>query len=137
MYKRQAIEYVQTPPVKHTSNKWEKTDYEWQLRSNAVYQMRYHVYENTRYDRQAQKSVPYSWSLKMCIRDSSIQKGDKAGAAGSGGKNKDLTPAIHRGRTGDAGASKGDPQIGKSRRPLGGSAGGYSEKESLDKRAHL
>ena len=24
-----AIEYVQTPPVKHTSNKWEKTDYEW------------------------------------------------------------------------------------------------------------
>lgn len=24
-----AIEYVQTPPVKHTSNKWEKTEYEW------------------------------------------------------------------------------------------------------------
>ena len=63
-----AIEYVQTPPVKHTSNKWEKTDYEWQLRSNAVYQMRYHVYENTRYDRQAQKSVPYSWSLTWNVR---------------------------------------------------------------------
>ena len=62
-----AIEYVQTPPVKHTSNKWEKTDYEWQLRSNAVYQMRYHVYENTRYDRQAQKSVPYSWSLTWSV----------------------------------------------------------------------
>ena len=62
-----AIEYVQTPPVKHTSNKWEKTDYEWQLRSNAVYQMRYHVYENTRYDRQTQKSVPYSWSLTWSI----------------------------------------------------------------------
>lgn len=52
-------------------------------------------------------------------------------------KSKDLAPAIHRGRTGDAGASKGDPQIGKSRRPLGRSADGYSEKESLDKRAHL
>ena len=63
-----AIEYVQTPPGKHTSNKWEKTDYEWQLRSNAVYQMRYHVYENTRYDRQAQKSVPYSWSLTWSVR---------------------------------------------------------------------
>lgn len=62
-----AIEYVQTPPVKHTSNKWEKTEYEWQLRSNAVYQMRYHVYENTRYDRQAQKSVPYSWSLTWSV----------------------------------------------------------------------
>ena len=59
---------MQTPPVKHTSNKWEKTDYEWQLRSNAVYQMRYHVYENTRYDRQAQKSVPYSWSLTWSVR---------------------------------------------------------------------
>ena len=58
---------MQTPPVKHTSNKWEKTDYEWQLRSNAVYQMRYHVYENTRYDRQAQKSVPYSWSLTWSV----------------------------------------------------------------------
>ena len=63
-----AIEYVQTPPVKHTSNKWAKTEYEWQLRSNAVYQMRYHVYENTRYDRQAQKSVPYSWSLTWSVR---------------------------------------------------------------------
>ena len=62
-----AIEYVQTPPVKHTSNKWEKTDYEWQLRSNAVYQMRYHVYENTRYDRQAQKSVQVNTSRLITI----------------------------------------------------------------------
>ncbi len=63
-----AIEYVQTPPVKHTSNRWEKTDYDWQTRSNAVYQMSYHIYENTRYDRQAQKSVPYSWSLTWNVR---------------------------------------------------------------------
>ncbi len=63
-----AIEYVQTPPVKHTSNRWEKTDYDWQTRSNAVYQMSYHIYENTRYDRQAQKSIPYSWSLTWNVR---------------------------------------------------------------------
>lgn len=59
---RKAIEYVMTPPVKHISNKWEKTDYDWHTRSNAVYQMTYHIYENTRYDRGQQKSVPYSWS---------------------------------------------------------------------------
>lgn len=76
-------------------------------------------------------------AYRRCPYPHSVQKGDKAGAAGSGGKNKNLTPAIHRGRTGDAGASKGDLQIGKSRRPLGRSAGGYSEEESLDKRAHL
>ena len=52
-------------------------------------------------------------------------------------KTKTSRLQFTEGRTGDAGASKGDPQIGKSRRPLGRSAGGYSEKESLDKRAHL
>ena len=76
-------------------------------------------------------------AYRRCPYPCSIQKGDKASAAGSVGKNKDFAPAIHRGRTGNAGASKGDPQIGKSCRPLGRSAGGYSEKESLDKRAHL
>ena len=63
-----AIEYVMTPPVKHTSNEWEKTDYDWHTRSNAVYQMTYHIYENTRYDREQQKSVPYSWSLTWSVR---------------------------------------------------------------------
>ena len=77
-----AIEYVQTPPVKHTSNKWEKTDYEWQLRSNAVYQMRYHVYENTRYDRQAQKSVPYSWSLTWSVYTNGPNHGQNVKIAG-------------------------------------------------------
>ena len=77
-----AIEYVQTPPVKHTSNKWEKTDYEWQLRSNAVYQMRYHVYENTRYDRQVQKSVPYSWSLTWSVYTNGPNHGQNVKIAG-------------------------------------------------------
>ena len=63
-----AIEYVMTPPVKHTSNEWEKTDYDWHTRSNAVYQMTYHIYENTRYDREQQKSVPYSWNLTWSVR---------------------------------------------------------------------
>ena len=33
--------------------------------------MDYHVYENTRYDRAAQKSTPYSWSLTWSVRTNS------------------------------------------------------------------
>lgn len=46
-----AIEYVRTPEVKHTANQWEAADYGKHI-SNRVYQMRYRVSENTRYDRE-------------------------------------------------------------------------------------
>ena len=76
------IEYVMTPPVKHTSNKWEKTDYDWHTRSNTVYQMTYHIYENTRYDREQQKSVPYSWSLTWSVRTNGPDNGRNVRIAG-------------------------------------------------------
>jgi antirestriction protein ArdC len=79
---RKAIEFVMTPPVKHTSNKWEKTDYDWHTRSNAVYQMTYHIYENTRYDREQQKSVPYSWSLTWSVRTNGPDNGRNVRIAG-------------------------------------------------------
>lgn len=79
---RKAIEYVMTPPVKHTSNKWEKTDYDWHTRSNAVYEMTYHIYENTRYDREQQKSVPYSWSLTWSVRTHGPDNGRNVRIAG-------------------------------------------------------
>lgn len=77
-----AIEYVMTPPVKHTSNEWEKTDYDWHTRSNAVYEMTYHIYENTRYDREQQKSVPYSWSLTWSVRTNGPDNGRNVRIAG-------------------------------------------------------
>lgn len=77
-----AIEYVMTPPVKHTSNEWEKTDYDWHTRSNAVYQMTYHIYENTRYDREQQKSVPYSWSVTWSVRTNGPDSGRNVRIAG-------------------------------------------------------
>ena len=58
-----AIEYVRTPEATHTANQWEATDYGKHI-SNRVYQMRYHISENTRYDSTAKKSVPYSWTLR-------------------------------------------------------------------------
>lgn len=77
-----AIEYVMTPPVKHTSNEWEKTDYDWHTRSNAVYQMTYHIYENTRYDREKKESVPYSWSLTWSVRTNGPDNGRNVRIAG-------------------------------------------------------
>ena len=66
-----AMEYVRTPAVKHTSNEWETDEYGHHRRSNSVYQMRYHIYENTRYDRQTEQSVPYSWTLTWSVRTNS------------------------------------------------------------------
>ena len=62
-----AIEYARTPPAKHTSNQWEAPDSYRHVRSNAVYQMSYSISENTRYDNKAQKSIPYSWTLRWSI----------------------------------------------------------------------
>ena len=66
-----AIEYARTPAVKHTSNEWEADEYGHHRRSNSVYQMRYHISENTRYDRQTEQSVPYSWTLTWSVHTNS------------------------------------------------------------------
>ena len=58
-----ALEYARTRPVQHTSNQWEPQGDFLRVRSNAVYKMTYSISENTRYDRAAEKSIPYSWTL--------------------------------------------------------------------------
>ena len=59
-----ALEYARTLPVTHTANQWEAPDEYRHIRSNMVYQMDYSISENTRYDSAAQKSAPYSWTLR-------------------------------------------------------------------------
>ena len=76
-----AIEYVRTPEVKHTANQWEATDYGKHI-SNRVYQMRYHISENTRYDREKEKSIPYSWTLSWSIYTNSPHNYGQAKIAG-------------------------------------------------------
>lgn len=61
-----AIEYLKTPASKHTSNQWVDDEYRYVI-SNAVYQMSYSISENTRYNSQLQKLVPYSWTLRWSI----------------------------------------------------------------------
>lgn len=62
-----ALEYARTLPVTHTANQWEAPDEYRHIRSNMVYQMDYSISENTRYDSAAQKSVPYSWTLRWAL----------------------------------------------------------------------
>ncbi len=63
-----ALEYARTPPAKHTANQWEQPDNYRHIRSNMVYQMYYSISENTRYDRDTQASVSYSWTLSWSLR---------------------------------------------------------------------
>jgi len=65
------LEYVRTPHVQHTANEWQKNEYDRHTRSNRVYQMNYYIYENTRYDKETQKSIPYSWTLTWSVRTNS------------------------------------------------------------------
>ena len=66
-----AIEYTRTTVVQHTANEWQTTEHNRHIRSNRVYQMNYYIYENTRYDKEAQKSIPYSWTLTWSVRTNS------------------------------------------------------------------
>jgi len=65
-----AIEYVRTPPIKHTSNEWatDPNNSDRKTKSNNVYVMSYHVYERQRYDKEAGKSVPVASDLTWSVR---------------------------------------------------------------------
>ena len=77
-----AIEYTRTTVVQHTSNEWQKGEYDRYTRSNRVYQMNYHIYENTRYDREKQQSVTYSYSLTWGVYTNSPNRNGQAKIAG-------------------------------------------------------
>ena len=77
-----AIEYVRTPTVQHTSNQWETADNDRHIISNSVYQMRYHSYEHTRYDREKGQSVPYAWTLSWSVYTNSPDGYGQAKIAG-------------------------------------------------------
>lgn len=62
-----ALQYVMTKPVEHTSNQWKDEDCNSKVISNMVYIMRYRIDEETRYDRDLKKCVPYAWRLSWNI----------------------------------------------------------------------
>ena len=81
-----AIEYARTPEAQHTANQWEQPDEYRHVMSNMVYRMQYSISENTRYDREKQKSIPYSWTLSWSIYTNSPDGYNGAKIAGQSRK---------------------------------------------------
>ena len=77
-----AIEYVRVPEVQHTSNQWEKDEHGRTSISNMVYQMDYRISEQTHYDREQQKSIPYAWHVSWDIRTNSPDRRSNSKLAG-------------------------------------------------------
>ena len=77
-----AIEYARTPAVTHTENQWQADENNNHTISNNVYQMRYHIYENTRYDREQGQSIPYSYTLTWGVHTNSPDRYGQAKIAG-------------------------------------------------------
>ena len=77
-----AIEYARTPAATHTENQWQADENNNHTISNNVYQMRYHIYENTRYDRAQGKSIPYSYTLTWSVHTNSPDRYGQTKIAG-------------------------------------------------------
>lgn len=62
-----AIEYVKTPPVKHTSNVWEVTNSGFEC-SNMVFRMSYQIREETKYNHTTKKNDVVAWLVSWDVR---------------------------------------------------------------------
>lgn len=72
-----ALEYLRTPEVAHTGNEWHKTG-NWRDAeeiSNRVYKMTCSVWEDTKYDRETQQSVPVAWYVTWDVYVNSPKQG--------------------------------------------------------------
>lgn len=72
-----ALEYLRIPEVEHTENKWKATD-NWRSDkeiSNRVYKMTCGIWEDTKYDRQTQQSVPVAWYVTWDVYVNSPKRG--------------------------------------------------------------
>ena len=77
-----AIDYARTPAAEHTANQWEQPDEYRHIRSNMVYKMDYRISENTRYDKAAGQSIPYSYTLSWSVYTNSPDGYNQAKIAG-------------------------------------------------------
>lgn len=72
-----ALAYLRTPEVVHTGNEWRKTG-NWRDAeeiSNRVYKMTCSVWEDTKYDRETQQSVPVAWYVTWDVYVNSPKEG--------------------------------------------------------------
>lgn len=77
IYIREAMEYLKTGPVEHSSNQWRMFDTFRHEMSNMVYKMVWWVHERTVYNRSLGKSEIVAWDLRWYICYNTVQKPDK------------------------------------------------------------
>ena len=93
-----ALEYLHTPEVAHTGNQWKSTEYgsSGEEISNKVYKMTCSVWEDARYDRQTQQSVPVAWYVTWDLYIHSPKKGYQTRIAGQSQKRYTDKEAAYR-----------------------------------------
>ena len=72
-----ALEYLRTPEVTHTANEWHKKG-NWRNDeeiSNRVYRMTCGIWEDTKYNRETQQSVPVAWYVTWDVYVNSPRQG--------------------------------------------------------------
>ena len=79
-----ALAYLRTPEVKHTGNSWQpfSNNNDWMEISNRVYKMFCRIREETRYDREAGRSVPAAWYVTWDLYLNSPREGYSIHLAG-------------------------------------------------------
>lgn len=79
-----ALAYLRTPEVKHTGNSWQpfSNNNDWMEISNRVYKMFCQIREETRYDREAGRSVPAAWYVTWDLYLNSPREGYSIHLAG-------------------------------------------------------
>lgn len=87
---REAMAYLKTRPVEHTSNQWIDKEYDVHEISNMVYIMTWRVYERTGWNRATQRSEIKGWELRWSVCFNTVYNPDDTRAgrqiAGQDGK---------------------------------------------------
>lgn len=64
---KRALEYLTAPPIEHTSNQWTVDDYDYKVRSNMVYLMRYRI------DKRQSRNGTIKWDIELSVKTQSVQ----------------------------------------------------------------
>ena len=64
---KRALEYLTAPPIEHTSNQWTVDDYDYKVRSNMVYLMKYRI------DKRQSRNGTIKWDVELSVKTQSVQ----------------------------------------------------------------
>ena len=82
-----ALEYLNTSAAEHTSNQWVREKYhDRDTISNKVYQMSVSVWEDTKYDRATEQSIPVAWYVTWDVSTNAPTRGYNVEIAGQNRK---------------------------------------------------